>query len=90
MLFPKAILEAEWAADASFREALAIKRELWRAKRGPSNGRPSSGQQARNASAIKVGIRHGPTPTGAQRLRSRSMLYVAVVVVVVAHRSWRS
>jgi hypothetical protein len=33
MLFPKAILEAEWAADAPFREALAIKRERLRAKR---------------------------------------------------------
>ncbi|MFZ1090239.1 MAG: hypothetical protein WAN75_13395 [Xanthobacteraceae bacterium] len=32
MLFPKAILEAEWAA-APFREALAIKRERLRAKR---------------------------------------------------------
>jgi hypothetical protein len=27
MLFPKAILEAEWAVDAPFREAMAIKRE---------------------------------------------------------------
>jgi hypothetical protein len=26
MLFPKAILEAEWAADAPLREAIAIKR----------------------------------------------------------------
>ena len=33
MLFPKVILEAEWAADAPFREALAIKRERLRAKR---------------------------------------------------------
>jgi hypothetical protein len=33
MLFPKAILEAEWPADAPFREAMAIKRERLRAKR---------------------------------------------------------
>jgi hypothetical protein len=33
MLFPKAILEAEWAADAPFHEAMAIKRERLRAKR---------------------------------------------------------
>ena len=33
MLFPKAILEAEWAADTPFREAMAIKRERWRVKR---------------------------------------------------------
>jgi hypothetical protein len=31
MLFPKAILEAEWAAAAPFREATAIKREQLRA-----------------------------------------------------------
>ena len=30
MLFPKAILDAEWAADAPLREAMAIKRERWR------------------------------------------------------------
>jgi hypothetical protein len=33
MLFLKAILEAEWAADAPFREAMAIKREQLRAAR---------------------------------------------------------
>ena len=33
MLFPKAILEAEWAADARFREAMATKRERLRALR---------------------------------------------------------
>jgi hypothetical protein len=33
MLFPKAILEAEWAADAPFREAMAIKRERLRVLR---------------------------------------------------------
>jgi hypothetical protein len=33
MLFPKAILEAEWAADAPFREAMAIRRERLRALR---------------------------------------------------------
>jgi hypothetical protein len=33
MLFSKAILEAEWAANAPLREAMAIKRERWRAKR---------------------------------------------------------
>ena len=33
MLFPKAILDAEWAADAPFREAMAIKRERLRAAR---------------------------------------------------------
>ena len=33
MLFPKAILEAEWAADAPFRETMAIKRERLRAAR---------------------------------------------------------
>jgi hypothetical protein len=30
MLFPKAILKAEWDANAPFREAMAIKRERWR------------------------------------------------------------
>ena len=30
MLFPKAILEAEWAGDAPMREAMAIKRERLR------------------------------------------------------------
>jgi hypothetical protein len=33
MLFSQAILLAEWEADAPFREAMAIKRERWRAKR---------------------------------------------------------
>jgi hypothetical protein len=33
MLFPKAILEAEWAADAPFRETMAFKRERLRAAR---------------------------------------------------------
>jgi hypothetical protein len=33
MLFSKAIIQAEWAADAPFREAMAIKRERLRAKR---------------------------------------------------------
>jgi hypothetical protein len=33
MLFAKVILEAEWAADAPFREAMAIKRERLRALR---------------------------------------------------------
>ena len=33
MLFPKAILQAEFAADAPLREVLAIQRERWRAKR---------------------------------------------------------
>ena len=30
MLFPKAILEAEWATDAPFREAMVIKPERLR------------------------------------------------------------
>ena len=34
MLFPKAILQAEFAANARLREVLAIKRERLRAKRG--------------------------------------------------------
>jgi hypothetical protein len=33
MLLPKAILKAEWKADAPFREAPAIKRERLRARR---------------------------------------------------------
>jgi hypothetical protein len=33
MLLPKAILQAEWKADAPLREALAIKRERLQAKR---------------------------------------------------------
>ena len=33
MLFSKAILHAEWEANAPLREAMAIKRERWRAKR---------------------------------------------------------
>jgi hypothetical protein len=33
MLLPKAILKAEWEADAPSREALAIKRERLRARR---------------------------------------------------------
>jgi hypothetical protein len=33
MLFPKAILQAEFAANAPLREVLAIQRERWRAKR---------------------------------------------------------
>ena len=33
MLFPKAILEAEWEANAQLREAMAIKRERLRALR---------------------------------------------------------
>jgi hypothetical protein len=33
MLFAKAILEAEWVADAPFREEMAIKREQLRALR---------------------------------------------------------
>jgi hypothetical protein len=34
MLFSQAILLAEWEADAPFREAMAVKRERWRAMRG--------------------------------------------------------
>src|SRR2546421_10705303 len=33
MLFPKAILQAEFAANAPLGEVLAIQRERWRAKR---------------------------------------------------------
>ena len=33
MLFSKAIIQAEWEANAPLREALAIKRERLRAKR---------------------------------------------------------
>jgi hypothetical protein len=33
MLFSKAIIQAEWAADAPFREAMAIKRERLRTLR---------------------------------------------------------
>jgi hypothetical protein len=33
MLFSQAILLAEWEANAPIREASAIKRERWRAKR---------------------------------------------------------
>jgi hypothetical protein len=33
MLFPKAILQAEFAANAPLREALVVKRARWRAKR---------------------------------------------------------
>jgi hypothetical protein len=33
LLFPKAILQAEWEADAPMREAMAIKRARWAAKR---------------------------------------------------------
>ena len=33
MLFPKAILQAEFAANAPLREVLAIQRERWRVKR---------------------------------------------------------
>ena len=33
MLFSKAILQAEWEADTPMREAMAIKRKRWLAKR---------------------------------------------------------
>ena len=33
MLFSKAIIRAEWEANAPLREAMAIKRERWRVKR---------------------------------------------------------
>jgi len=33
MLLPKAILQAEFAANAPLREVLAIQRERWRVKR---------------------------------------------------------
>src|SRR6202023_1502910 len=33
MLFSKAIIQAEWEANAPLREAMATKRERWRAKR---------------------------------------------------------
>jgi hypothetical protein len=33
MLFSKAILLAEWKANAPLREAMAVKRERWRARR---------------------------------------------------------
>jgi hypothetical protein len=33
MLFSKAIIQAEWEANAPLREAMAIKRERWRVKR---------------------------------------------------------
>ena len=33
LLFPKAILQAEFAANAPLREVLAIQRERWRVKR---------------------------------------------------------
>jgi hypothetical protein len=38
MLFPKAILDAERAADAPLREAMAIKRERFRALRAKPGG----------------------------------------------------
>jgi hypothetical protein len=41
MLFPKAILKAEWEADAPFREAMAIKREQLGAKRAEKEKKPS-------------------------------------------------
>ena len=43
MLFPRAILKAEWATAAPLRDALAIRRERWRALRsqtGKSGKRP--------------------------------------------------
>ena len=39
MLFPKAILQAEFAANAPLREVLAIQRERWRAKRAEKQKR---------------------------------------------------
>ena len=33
MMFLKAIIQAEWEANAPLREAMATKRERWRAKR---------------------------------------------------------
>jgi hypothetical protein len=33
MLFSKAIIQTEWDANAPLREAMAIKRERWRARR---------------------------------------------------------
>ena len=39
LLFPKAILQAEFAADAPLREVLAIQRERWRAKRAEKQKR---------------------------------------------------
>jgi hypothetical protein len=50
MLFRKAILEAEWAADAPLREAMAIKRE--RLRSGRPSGRPSSVQRETLASRV--------------------------------------
>ena len=39
LLFPKAILRAEFEDDAPMRETLAIKRERWRAKRAENETR---------------------------------------------------
>jgi hypothetical protein len=65
MLFPKAILEAEWAADAPFREAMAIKRERLRARRSgqPSSGLASEERVRDQAGAISgaVGAEHCPS-----------------------------
>jgi hypothetical protein len=41
MLFPKAVLKAEWDAAAPLRDALAIRRERWRALRSQTKKRPS-------------------------------------------------
>jgi hypothetical protein len=38
MLFSKAIVQAEWEANAPIREALAIKRERWRARKAAIEG----------------------------------------------------
>jgi hypothetical protein len=54
MLFPKAVLEVEWATDAPFREAIAIKRErlrALRAKRAAKYGDPIRECQGRDDSA---------------------------------------
>ena len=51
MLFSKTIIRAEWEAGAPMREAMAIKRERWRASRrsGWPSGRQSSVQRRFNA-----------------------------------------
>jgi len=45
MLFPKAVLQAEFAANAPLREVLAIKRQRLRAKRLAAKQRATHAQE---------------------------------------------
>ena len=83
MLFSKAIVQAEWEANAPLREAMAIKRERLRALRAKRADR-AGGQAAFKFKLMDVrATRHG---RGSRRMRSPTPRE-RLVIALIFHRS---